>query len=307
MSRVQSTGVATPINLSAPGQEEPEAASARGRRFEPPVPDRIDLDELQPGGAPGRAGATNVETGHLTFHGGKVLRSPDVVPVYVGAYWQTLDGKRDLARNDAAMRALVKDPGQTGIWKEYGGGPGTTSPSKVLAWIHPARVLEGGRRGARAGAGSGRSVRRLGSRAHLHARAPARSDAARRRGELDRRARGLPRERGREGRTPGLLRGGRLLAAGERTGERDRLHRQPGGQRHHHREPRDHRGGDRPRRGAGHPDGGSRMPSGGTTTRRRCGGATGRPCSTRSAGPCAARARSATSPCSTRSWRATRR
>ena len=132
MSRVQSTGVATPINLSAPGQEEPEAASARGRRFEPPVPDRIDLDELQPGGAPGRAGATNVETGHLTFHGGKVLRSPDVVPVYVGAYWQTLDGKRDLARNDAAMRALVKDPGQTGIWKEYGGGPGTTSPSKVL-------------------------------------------------------------------------------------------------------------------------------------------------------------------------------
>jgi len=30
------------------------------------------------------------------------------------------------------MAALVKDPGQTGLWREYGGGPGTSSPSKVL-------------------------------------------------------------------------------------------------------------------------------------------------------------------------------
>src|SRR5262249_20736871 len=93
----------------------------------------IEFDDLQPGGAPGRAGAVSVETGHLTFHGGKVLRSPDVVPVYVGPYWQTLDGKRDRARNDAALAALVKDPGQTGIWGEYGGGPGTTSASTAIA------------------------------------------------------------------------------------------------------------------------------------------------------------------------------
>jgi hypothetical protein len=132
MSRVQSAGVATPIDLSVRGQEEPAAASAHSRRFEPVDPDRIELDDLQPQGAPGRAGAANVETGHLTFHGGKVLRSPDVVPVYVGAYWQTLDGKQDRARNDAAMTALVREPGQTGIWREYGGGAGTTSPSKVL-------------------------------------------------------------------------------------------------------------------------------------------------------------------------------
>ena len=135
MSRVQSTGVATPIDPSVQGQEEPAAASVHSRRFEPVDPDRIEFDDLQPQGAPGRAGAANVETGHLTFHGGKVLRSPDVVPVYVGAYWQTLEGKRDRARNDAAMAALVKDPGQTGIWKEYGGGAGTTSPSKVLAIV----------------------------------------------------------------------------------------------------------------------------------------------------------------------------
>src|SRR5262245_57541749 len=112
MSRVQSTGVATPIDLSVHGDEEPAAASARSRRFEPVDPDRIELEDLQPQSAPGLAGATSVETGHLTFHGGKVLQSPDVVPVYVGAYWQTLQGRRDRARNDAAMTALVKDPGQ---------------------------------------------------------------------------------------------------------------------------------------------------------------------------------------------------
>jgi hypothetical protein len=132
MSRVQSTGVATPIDPSVRDQDQPAAASTHSRRFEPVDPDRIEFEDLQPGGAPGRAGTTSVETGHLTFHGGKVLRSPDVVPVYVGAYWQTLQGKRDRARNDAAMAALMKDPGQTGIWKQYGGGPGTTSPSKVL-------------------------------------------------------------------------------------------------------------------------------------------------------------------------------
>ncbi|HZJ55536.1 MAG TPA: hypothetical protein VFD38_15455 [Myxococcaceae bacterium] len=134
MSRVQSAGAATPIHFSVQ-EQEPAAASAHSRRFEPVDLDRIEFDDLQPAGAPGRTGTTNVATGHLTFHGGKVLRSADVVPVYVGAYWETPGGKRDRARNDAAMAALVKDPGQTGIWKEYGSGPGTTSPSKVIATV----------------------------------------------------------------------------------------------------------------------------------------------------------------------------
>jgi hypothetical protein len=135
MSRVQSAGAATPVHISGQDQEPSAPAPAHSRRFEPVDPDRIEFDDLQPAGAPGRAGITDVETGHLTFHGGKVLRSPDVVPVYVGAYWETLDGKRDRARNDAAMAALVKDPGQTAIWKEYGGGPGTTTPSRVIATV----------------------------------------------------------------------------------------------------------------------------------------------------------------------------
>src|SRR5262249_47424614 len=135
MSHVQSAGAATPIHISGQDQEPAAAATTHSRRFEPVDPDRIEFDDLQPSGAPGRAGTTNVETGHLTFHGGKVLRSPDVMPVYVGAYWETLAGKRDRARNDAAMAALVKDPGQTGLWKEYGGGPGTTTPSKVIPTV----------------------------------------------------------------------------------------------------------------------------------------------------------------------------
>ena len=135
MSRVQSVGVGTPIDPSVHDHEEQVASPAHLRRFEPVDPDRIEFEDLQPQGSPGRPGATNVETGHLTFHGGKVLRSPDVVPVYVGAYWQTTQGKQDRVRNDAAMAALVKDPGQTAIWKEYRGGPGTTSPSKVLAAV----------------------------------------------------------------------------------------------------------------------------------------------------------------------------
>jgi hypothetical protein len=135
MSRVQSAGAATPIVSSVQESEETAHPSAQSRRFEPSDPDRIDLEELRPTGSPARTGATKVETGHLTFHGGKVLRSPDVVPVYVGAYWQTLQGKRERARNDAAMAALVKDPGQTGLWGEYGGGPGTTSRSQLLAGV----------------------------------------------------------------------------------------------------------------------------------------------------------------------------
>jgi hypothetical protein len=131
MSRVQSAGSGTHIPAPVAGPDE-RGVRKEPRRFEPIDPDRIEFDDLQPGGAPGRAGPADVETGHLTFHGGKVLRSPDVVPVYVGPYWQTPDGKHDLARNDAAMAALVKDPGQTAIWKEYGGGAGTTSASKVI-------------------------------------------------------------------------------------------------------------------------------------------------------------------------------
>ena len=132
MSRVHSAacGASIPACVQEP---DGRAVHAGSRRFEPADPDRIEFDDLQPGGAPALDGTTNVETGHLTFHGGKVLRSPDVVPVYVGLYWQTPDGRRDQARNDAAMAALVTDPGQTGIWKEYGGGPGTTSASKVIA------------------------------------------------------------------------------------------------------------------------------------------------------------------------------
>jgi hypothetical protein len=137
MERIESAA-ATAVQQS----QVEQCTEDRLRRFEPVDPDRIELDDLRPPAEPEAGGAIDVETGHLTFHGGKVLASPDVVPVYVGDYWPTLPGKRDRARNDAAMAALVKDPGQTALWQEYGGGPGTTSPSKVLAGVEGERFTK---------------------------------------------------------------------------------------------------------------------------------------------------------------------
>jgi hypothetical protein len=134
MSRVQPTGAGTPIDHFV-HQEETAPADTL---FRPADPDRLDLDELQPRKGASPPGGTNVETGHLTFHGGKVLRSPDVVPVYVGRYWKTAPGLADRTHNDAAMAALVRDPGQTGIWRQYGGGPGSTSPSRTLPDVNRA-------------------------------------------------------------------------------------------------------------------------------------------------------------------------
>jgi hypothetical protein len=90
-----------------------------------------------PSGDPTRAvpgvgvvsGQHEVRSGKLVDHGGRVLKHVDVTPVYVGRYWGTKAGKADRTFNDAALAALVKDPGMTGIWKEYRAGKGTTQAS----------------------------------------------------------------------------------------------------------------------------------------------------------------------------------
>jgi hypothetical protein len=61
-----------------------------------------------------------------------VLTHVDVAPVYLGAYWNTVSGAKDRVHNDAALTDLVKNKGITGIWKQYGAGPGTTSASVQL-------------------------------------------------------------------------------------------------------------------------------------------------------------------------------
>jgi hypothetical protein len=138
MHRIE-TSVAS---ITDAGPARSESAPEAARTFDPVDPDLFEFEELQPRGSAGTPGRTDVETGHLTFHGGKVLASPDVVPIYVGGYWLTLPGKRDRARNDAAMMTLVKDPGQTALWQEYGGGQGTTSRSKVLAGVEGERFTK---------------------------------------------------------------------------------------------------------------------------------------------------------------------
>ena len=73
---------------------DPDAASpSRVPDFKPVDPDLFEFDDLQPPEGRPTRGNVDVETGHLTFHGGKVLASPDVVPVYVGAYWRRRSGQ----------------------------------------------------------------------------------------------------------------------------------------------------------------------------------------------------------------------
>lgn len=77
----------------------------------------------------GKPKPTNINTGHLTNHGGGVLAQPNVVPVYLGDYFQTSAGQADKAHNDAALADLVKNPGITGIW------------GRSTAWARAPRAL----------------------------------------------------------------------------------------------------------------------------------------------------------------------
>jgi len=78
------------------------------------------------------SGKTRVQSGQLVDHGGGVLAHVDVAPVYLGRYWSTKAGTADRKHNDAAMKDLVQNKGITGLWKEYGAGKGTASPSLQL-------------------------------------------------------------------------------------------------------------------------------------------------------------------------------
>lgn len=92
-----------------------------------------DPDEFLPGAKSAKPGPTgNVNTGNLTDHGGGVLKSVNVVPVYVGQYWGSTQGQADRNHNDAALADLVTNPGMTGVWQQYGAGAGSTGASLAI-------------------------------------------------------------------------------------------------------------------------------------------------------------------------------
>ena len=138
MNRIESASAMTAVEECV----GPDPVPVRVADFKPADPDLFEFDELQPPGGGSTRGKVDVETGRLSFHGGTVLASPDLLPVYVGDYWLSAAGKRDRARNDAALSALVKEPGQTAIWREYGGGAGTRSASKVLPGVGGERFTK---------------------------------------------------------------------------------------------------------------------------------------------------------------------
>jgi hypothetical protein len=72
---------------------------------------------------PADGGGGSVDA-HLNYYGGKILTRPDVVPVYLGNYWGTKQGWKDVAHNDKAMKNMVQDPGYNSVWAQYGVGSG---------------------------------------------------------------------------------------------------------------------------------------------------------------------------------------
>src|SRR4051794_12540498 len=59
--------------------------------------------------APGAAAAQSPHT--ATYHGGPVLKNPVYVPIYLGKYFTTAAGKKDVAHNDAFAKEFGTSEG----------------------------------------------------------------------------------------------------------------------------------------------------------------------------------------------------
>lgn len=55
----------------------------------------------------------------VEYQGGKVLKNPRFVPMYLGSYWATKKGQADRAHLDGFTRSIVKGS-YSSLWKEYG-------------------------------------------------------------------------------------------------------------------------------------------------------------------------------------------
>jgi hypothetical protein len=75
---------------------------------------------------------------NMQYWGGPVLSSPVVVPIYLGDYFNSGEGKVFRESNDAAVSDMLKDPGFTSVWAEYGVGPGKREASHVVSGAYEA-------------------------------------------------------------------------------------------------------------------------------------------------------------------------
>lgn len=77
----------------------------------------------------------------LTFRGGKVLKKPNFVSIYLGKFWQSVKGKAMKAWNDQFAKALFKSR-HMDIWAQYGAGKGTFVGSDVVAPAKTPKTID---------------------------------------------------------------------------------------------------------------------------------------------------------------------
>lgn len=68
----------------------------------------------------------------VKYFGGGVLDHPVVSNVYVGDYFKTAQGQKDVQHNDAFTKDFVQNKDYNSIWHQYGVSTGTTEQSHVL-------------------------------------------------------------------------------------------------------------------------------------------------------------------------------
>jgi hypothetical protein len=84
------------------------------------------------GGKVAGAGVPASSNVNVKYFGGGVLDKPVVTNMYIGDYFKTAQGQKDVAHNDAFMKDFVQNKDYNSIWHQYGVDTGSTEASHVL-------------------------------------------------------------------------------------------------------------------------------------------------------------------------------
>ena len=68
---------------------------------------------------------------HLKYYGGRVLKNPVFVPVYLGSFWSSPNGSRQRQYLDGFCREIPRSS-YTTVWKQYGVGQASCTSGEVV-------------------------------------------------------------------------------------------------------------------------------------------------------------------------------
>lgn len=128
MTKIQNSFVAPRLNVEN-SFSAPRSCEAPATTKPVPAEDGFVL--------PSRAGKTANQpsisgTPHLNYYGGGVLDHSEVTNMYIGDYFNTAAGQKDVAHNDAAVADLQTNKNFGSVLAQYGVGAGTVGQSQVL-------------------------------------------------------------------------------------------------------------------------------------------------------------------------------